>query len=347
MQKLALAFVSLLLLALSSPSFADYKNIREEQTLTREVQNAFRQKNFKELEEMAHWYRNEKKILEDGGCGLYCYYSAVEEALKPPMSNDLSEADYVATLELIDEWGKRYPDSITQRVAKAGVLINFAWLARGNDWAYTVTEDGWRLFRKRIQKAYDVLKDAPADIKDDCPQRFFNLLIVARAQSWERDKCDEVFYKGMRFYPWYFPLLSQRATYLLPRWGGKEGEWLKFADEAVRLSPTSEGMYPYTYVVKLTHGYDEWKMFDEKNGVSWKKMKQGFQDKLEKHPRSRYYLTRFAFFAIKANDWQIAKELFDKIGNNPDPEIWPDRKIYDLQREAVNFNYNETIKKKK
>jgi hypothetical protein len=345
MQKLALAFVSLLILALPSPSFADYKSIEDCDTLIKEVQSTFRQKNFSKLEEMAGWCRNDKKILDDGNCSLWNFNKAIEEALKPPMANELSEADYVATLDLIDEWGKQYPNSITLRVAKSGVLINFAWLARGSGWADTVTEDGWRLFRKRIQKAYDVLKDAPADIKDDCPQRFYNLLIIAKAQSWERNEYDEVFYRGIKAFPSYFPLLAERAAYLMPRWGGKEGEWLKFADEAVLLSPKSDGMSPYTYVVRIIHKQGEWEKFDEKNGVSWTKMKQGFQDKLKLYPKSRFQLNNFAFFSFFANDWKTTKELFDRIGDNPDPEVWQKQK-YDAQRKIVNSVYKSLYENK-
>lgn len=58
------------------------------------------------------------------------------------------------------EWIAAQPASITARVAYAGFQTEYAWKARGSDYANKVTAEGWRLFEQRLASARDILVKA-------------------------------------------------------------------------------------------------------------------------------------------------------------------------------------------
>jgi hypothetical protein len=111
---------------------------------------------------------------------------------------------------------------------------------------------------------------------------------------------------------------------LLPRWHGEEGEWQKFANEAVKLTPKSEGMGIYTRILMMAWSVNEFKEFREPD-ISWKKMKQGFLDIKRQYPNSPSNLNYFCMFACIAGDKETAKQLFKRISDEPYVEVWKGR----------------------
>ena len=56
-------------------------------------------------------------------------------------------------LARLEKWRAQYPQSITVYTTLAATYVNYAWQARGNGYANTVTDEGWQLFRDRIHQA--------------------------------------------------------------------------------------------------------------------------------------------------------------------------------------------------
>ncbi len=339
MKKRALLLIATLMLgmtlAMSSTVLAEttdpYDSAISPAGLKSAVKTLFEQEKFAELEDMAKEFRDKKSCFQTGWPKLEAFYSAFTSC------NVDSEQAYEKTFQILDRWAKAFPGSITVRVAEGKTWINYAWLARGGGYADTVTKKGWHLFDVRIQKAYEVLSQAPDPKAGDCPQRYASLLRVGMAQSWDRVRYEKLFDEAIAFDNDYYPIYMNKAIYLLPRWSGEEGDWQKFAEDAVKLTPKSEGMSVYTRLAWDIHAYGGgvWKNFQE-GGVSWPKMKQGFLDIEKNHPGSDYNLNFFTLFAVLANDKQTARGLFERIGDKPDLMVWKTRAYYDKYRKIAN-----------
>jgi hypothetical protein len=108
---------------------------------------------FDNLDRMAAQFRSEKARFPGGEWKLRYFYGALD---KPELS-DKDSLDHLAHLR---RWIAQRPESITARVALATSLHRWAWVARGNGMASTVTPEGWRSFNERIQESLSVLKAA-------------------------------------------------------------------------------------------------------------------------------------------------------------------------------------------
>ena len=313
-------YVLLLLVTVSTQvAFAEMMDgeVARKKLIT-EVRTLLHQEKYNELESMAKKYRKDKTRFPDGGWKIATFYEAFTEA-------------YYGWDELfrnLDTWLKKYPNSITARVVAGEAWLSFAWQARGSGYANTVKEEGWKLKRERVAKAYEMVKNSPSDSSKDCMSRYGLLLSIAQAQGWDRERYEELFKKAVSFEPSYHSYYTKKAYYLLPRWYGEEGEWGKFANEAVKLTPTSEGMGIYTRILRMAWSVNEFKEFREPD-ISWKKMKQGFLDIERKYPNSPSNLNYFCMFACIAGDKETAKQLFKRIGDEPYVEVWKGRSNFE------------------
>lgn len=282
-----------------------------------DVRTLLHEQKFNELENMASIFRKEKTRFPDGGWKLYTFYNSFHSAYY----------GWNEHLRNHDTWLKLYPNSITARVAAAALWSTYAWEARGGGYANTVTEEGWKLYRERLAKAYEFVKNPPSDPSKDCMHRYYVLLLIARAQGWDRKNYEEIFQKGLSFEPSYYANYFEKATYLFPRWYGEKGEWQKFAAETVKFAPKSEGMGIYTRILLFAWSYKEFTDFKVPD-ISWEKMKKGFRDIDRNYPDSSLILNWYCRFACIAEDKKTAAELFMRIGDDPFVEAWDGRSNY-------------------
>ncbi len=301
--------------------------------LLTEVQKLLYQEKYDELEKMANEFRTTKAQFIGGGWKLAYFYSVID--LSATNKNDVECSEY---LHKLAKWMQKYPDSITPKIATSNAWLTYAWRARGNDYANTVTEQGWKLMRERVEKAYELVKDKPLKPSGDCPGRYYILIKIAGVQGWDRQKYEALFREAVSFEPWFHAYYIEKAAYLMPRWGGKEGEWQRFAAEAVKLTPKSEGMGIYTRILRIMWEYREFKDFND-TSVSWVKMKQGFLDMERVYPNSLYNLNYFCMFACIAEDKETARNLFNKIGNTPYAEVWKGRANFEKWRKWASAKY--------
>lgn len=310
-------YISLLCLVMMSTTVASAEiqdGVVARKQLITEVRTLLHQGMYNELENMAHKFRTEKTRFPDGGWKLHTFYDGVNDTYYG--RNDL--------LSNLEKWMKNYPGSITARVAAGKAWFTFAWDARGSGYANTVKEEEWKLMRERMAKAFDFIKEAPDDPSKDCIERYNLLLEMANTLGWDREEYETLFQKAISFEPLYYSYYLTKAYYLLPRWHGEDGEWQRYANEAVKLIPRSEGMGIYTRILIMAWSANEFREFREPD-ISWKKMRQGFRDIERLYPDSKSMLNGFCKFACIAGDKDTARELFKRIGDDPYIEVWEGR----------------------
>ena len=278
---------------------------------------------FDNLDRMAAQYRSEKSRFPGGGWKLTAFYGALD-------APQITDKDTREHLEHLRHWIAERPESITARVALATSLHRWAWVARGNGGADTVTPEGWRLFGERIDESLKVLK-AAANLHEQCPQWYSEMMIVGLAQSWDAKRMEEIFDQGIQFEPGYFRLYKQYANYLLPKWDGKPGDASAFAKTAADNVGGEQGDVIYFHIATAVIG---------KNGkgfgvheMDWPRIQRGYQALTAQYGATGWLKNEIAYFAYEYRDAAFARQQFDLIGDHWARSVWRDRVYFDRARD--------------
>jgi hypothetical protein len=281
------------------------------------------QERFDDLDRMAAKLRSEKSRHPGGGWKLSTFYGALDK----PESTD---QDTQAHLAHLDHWIQQRPESITARVALATSLHRWAWVARGNGMADTVTDEGWRLFNERIEKSRKVL-EAAAKLHEKCPQWYSEMMIVGLAQNWDEKQMKAVFEQGIQFEPGYFGLYKQFANYLQPKWDGKPGDASAFAKASADKLGGEAGDEVYFHIATVLVG---------KGGpdsavheMDWPRIQRGYLVLTTKYGATTFLKNEIALMAYAFQDAAFARKQFDVIGNHWSRSVWKDRERFDRARD--------------
>lgn len=307
--------VSLIVLISNKPVIAQVIDgpIAHEQ-FKHSVQKMLYQERFGDLENMAYDLRKTKAKFPDGAWKLLLFY----EGFKSPL--DKTPDGWKRFLTKFDKWLQVSPDSVTARVAAGTGWAFFGWKARGSGYANSVSDEGWRLLKDRLDKAFSLLTEKPVHPEDDCPGRYDLLLAIANVQGWDRAQYEELFHEAITFEPTYHAYFLNKANYLTTKWHGEKGDWQKFAQNAGNSTSAKEAGLVYTRIL-MSFWPNEFKSFTEP-GITWSLAKQGFVDIEKNNPGSPWNLNRFCQLACVAKDKETARELFAKIGNRPYWQAW-------------------------
>ena len=260
--------------------------------------------------------------------------SSTHDALEPPQTEgEASNGEWDTHITKIQRWMNRYPDSITARVALAATWKNYAWKARGNDYGDKVKDSGGRLFNERLATASRVLNDAAA-LDERCPHWFVMSLWVGIGQSWDRAAFERMFDAAVQFEPTYYYLYQTKATYLLPRWFGEEGEWERFVDKSTLKVGGHEGdiifFAVYSQMLSL-HDIT----FMNTHRQAWPRLLGGFRSIEKLYGEAPHRLNEACFFAFGAGDHRTALELFNRIGEDYDQPVWRSKRNFEMFRQAA------------
>jgi len=291
-----------------------------------QVRSHFLEKDYAWIDEEAHKARTNKIRLPGGFWKLRVLYGVFEE----PVKGEGTDANWEAMIAQLTAWTKERPESITARVALAGAWKDYGWKARGNGRANSVTQDGWATFNERLGTASNILAEA-ASLKERCPHWYVNALWVGTSQSWDRDAFERVFQAGVNLEPTYYYIHNAKAAYLMPRWHGEAGEWERFAEESAS-GPEGEVIYFAIYDVMMDlNGMSL--MNDHQQAVP--RLIAAFRTIEKLYGPSNTRTNEAALFASFGNDAATTVELFNRIGNQWDPNVWRSPKIFEAFRQQA------------
>ena len=292
------------------------------------------QEKFDDLDRIADRYRREKTRLSGGEWRLRRFYTALDA----PQQTDKDSADHLAHLQ---NWTQQRSESITARVALATSLTRWAWVARGNGQANTVTPEGWRLFGERIQHAQSVLESS-AKMRDMCPQWYSEMLTVGLAENWSADRMKDVFERGIQFEPDYFYLYRQYANYLLPKWDGQPGQAAEFAKSSADKvgGDVGDQVYYEIATVLIKRGDGDFPVHQ----MDWKRIQTGYQAVTSQYGASRRTKNEIAYMAYKFHDAAVARQQFDLIGDDWSRTVWRDRQYFDRARDWSQSHTSSSVR---
>lgn len=277
-----------------------------------ETRQHYNNSNFDELEKIAAELRGKKETFGNGSWKIVQFYSSFEcRDEEPPSMWELHEQIHKA-------WIAAKPESITAKVAYADFLVDYAWQARGSDYADKVTQEGWKLFGERLAAASEVLKEG-LKLRDKDPMLGRVFLQVALGQSWPKAVYDTFMQKLHKEEPKFWGYDTARAYSLLPRWHGEPGDWEAFAEETASRTD-GLGNEVYARIVMNLRGYYE-NIFRETK-ASWPRTREGLEQLRTRYPDCLEFVSASAFLASLANDRELAKQMFDQLGDNYMPSVW-------------------------
>jgi Domain of unknown function (DUF4034) len=327
-------FLVSLLLSICNPALgqntdSNAKNSDDDETVLHEgkwirsIQSSLIEEKFDDLDRMADQYRSDKSRLSGGDWQLHVFYSALDA----PQLSDRDTQDHLAHLQ---HWMQQRPASITARIALATSLVRWAWVARGNGYASTVTARGWHLFSERINQSQTVL-EAAAHMSPMCPQWYSEMMNVGLAQNWDAPRMKEIFDQGVQSEPGYFYLYRQYANYLLPKWDGHSGDASAFAKSSGDSLGGDSGdtLYFQIATVLIRHGDDSFPTQE----MDWDRIQHGYQALSKQYGTSRRTMNQLAFMAYKFKDVTVARRQFAAIGDEWSRAVWRNRQLFDRARD--------------
>jgi hypothetical protein len=238
--------------------------------------------------------------------------------LNQPRPGHPTEEDWRKHLQLVDRWTKKNSQSTTARIALAESYINYAWDARGNGTADSVSENGWKLLGERLEKAKTILS-RDSMLSQKCPEWYVAMEQVAQGQNWKLGEQNALFERAADFEPDYQYVYRLHATILLPRWRGAEGDAAYFAQSIADHIGGDAGDTLYFHVaftIACCADDAEFKHF------SWPRVQKGFAHLEEKYGPSLETTNGFALMAVKVRDYVAADAAFQRIGNQWDKDVW-------------------------
>lgn len=240
------------------------------------------------------------------------------------------ETDWSVNASRVSNLKKTYPQTDFAALAEAKYWIDYAWNARGNGFASSVTPDGWKLFRERMQIAEKVLTDSKS-YASSLPGWYEQMIIVQNVLDRPEKDIDKTFIEGANKYKTYLPIYKAMGNYMYPKWGGSWEMYDNLVNWSVENTKATEGdsFYARLYIIagsEMRAGEDLFKV----TKASWAKMKKGFDDLIHRYPLSMWNLNNYAAFACRANDKKTFLILREKIGPNIIGQAWASDYSLDL-----------------
>jgi parallel beta-helix repeat protein len=304
-----------------------------------EAYSLFHDGRFAQIEEIAARFRRDKSKSYHGEWQLPNVYDGISDRCQY-----MTKAQERTFMVRLQEWKKAYPNSLACAITEADAYCEFAWRERGSGWASTVTAQGWKGFRDYLDKALMTIEAA-----EKLPERDPHLFLVkctvmlglsrtsfktppilSVLEWWTNTKIDipspaeQAFLQGVAVEPTYYPLYYARVVPLMPRWGGSPSEMVKHAEWSAQRTAASEGESLYARIACKTLRSDGRENYLNNYRFSWKRIRQGYRDILQRFPDSKTRLNSFCLMACLHNDRKTAAELFAQIGDDWQGDVWDD-----------------------
>lgn len=291
---------------------------KQSEVLSDQVFALFTGKKYDALDKLAAELRKSKKQNAAAYWHLNTVYSALES-----VSNSEPDSIWQKRMTDLQGWIKARPHSVLPRIALAELMVQYAWKARGCDWANTVTDKQWKIFADRLTAARRLLDEA-RNVPEKCPRWYMVMLTVALGQGWDLAAYNKVFEEAILKNPDYQMVYYSKTNYLLPRWFGNEGDWQNFAKQSADRLGGIAGDKLYACILReeqcpegSTYGSDF------KSGrLSWSRAKKGFQAMLAADPSADSIESAFCRMSVNAWDREQAKQLFRHLGNRVILSVW-------------------------
>ncbi|HLY11365.1 MAG TPA: hypothetical protein VKW04_18830 [Planctomycetota bacterium] len=226
--------------------------------------------------------------------------------------------------KVFDALTKARPESPVPLLVKGRVYTDYAWDARGQGYANTVTPDGWKRMADRLSEAEKALT-AAWKLRPDDPEAPTQMLVVELGQGRGRQVMETWYQRAMRADPDNREAVRKKMYYLEPKWHGSAEAMLAFGRELLA-GGNWDASLPYELVsAHLTlAGYEDSPDAYYKNDAVWQDVKAVYDRALKRAPEATRDRSYFAKLACWCGHWKEAKAQFDRLGERVDVQVFAD-----------------------
>lgn len=288
------------------------------------------QERFDQLDCLGDQARAKKERFPGGHWKIHELYNGLDD---PTPGKHATEADWQELMQLLQSWVQTHPQSATARVALAWAWISYADDARGEGYADTVSDKGWKLYAERTAKAEKVLDEAAA-LPVKCPE-FYNVKFnIAENQSWGKEKILALFREASAFEPGYYYYGRAVAMLLEPKWFGESGDTAKFLQNAADRIGGEKGD---AYYFLVASSRDVVCGCQDQPQVSVERIERGYNATERMYGVSMVNLNGLAYLALYGGrpDINLADQTFQRIGDQWVKDRWNDEKTFEQIKERV------------
>jgi len=287
----------------------------EYQAFARKANLLLSNADFRALDSLANSIRKNKTRFQDGRWKLTAFYEGMH-----PTPGQAPKAVWDLYEHRINQWIGQNKNAPTPYIALASFYIAKAWNARGIDYAYSVSDEGWKGWFQNLSLAEKTLNDNAA-IGKSCPHWYALMQTIALGQGWDEDRYEHLFKEAVAKEPTYYFYYFYKANFYQSRWYGDKNKLKKFVDESVKSTFEKEGYTLYARIYWAAEREFGRTMFAPGN-VDWSKMKAGFEFINETYPNSIWNQNAFAHFACLAGDKSTTAKTLKKIGRDVNLGAW-------------------------
>src|SRR3954466_3778550 len=293
---------------------------KDEAAFGTRVRTQMEQENFLVLDSVAAAERLGRTRFPGGGWKLYAFYSAVETPkVKPPAT----EAEWADTLDRLKRWVAQRPESITAKVALGYGYLNYAWQARGNGDAASVTLEGGRLMQERLNLAEKQLQGG----EGKCPEWYYVMLQIGRLKGWAAEDLAALLQRASAYEPEFYYSYQEVARGLMPKWRGKEGDVEKFAEDSANKAGGKAGDILYWQITQSMIGDRD--LGNILQHLSWSRAMVGYQALVAQYGVTSAGQNQLTQMAARFGDYMVTDETMTQIGDRWDPGTWGTKEYFD------------------
>ena len=321
------ALCATLLMALAAmPATAQEREQEQKQKLAKptvvdQVETAYRQGNFAELERLYAIYGKAGVRSELTGTPRVKHFWMGIDKINDS-SLRVSDEYYQQLDALTGQWARQYSQSVLAQLLYANTLRAHAWARRGNGYANTVSSTAWAEFKNYTNLAKEQLQKNETLAANDSGWNG-SMLAIGRSLDWDNEQLRRIFEAGIAKNPDDDDLYFSMQEALLPKWGGDIPTMERFIAWADKHTRDQRGLEMYARLYAgLSYAQLSQALFTNTN-ASWTSMKIGFEDRLKRYPHSDHR-NMYAYFACMANDRPALQEQLELIGDNFTPGFWGD-----------------------
>jgi hypothetical protein len=223
-------------------------------------------------------------------------------------------ADYQ---KLHDEMEKQFPGGIEPLILAGEFYTDYAWDARGGDYAYTVTEQGRKLLHERLVVAKESLEKAYALDPSDAIAPG-DMIVVCMGLNEDPMIARQWLDRAMAADPDDHEAVENMLEELEPKWHGNSEDLLQFA-RACRATHN----YRSRMSLAIAEAHERLAVYAQAPGKYLGKpeicdeIRAAYESYLALFPDDRQQRTRYAYDAARAEKWTDARAQFAILGDDP------------------------------
>ncbi len=304
----------------------NFRQAEERAAYMQRLVQLFRTGKFAELESLATAARAEKVSFDRQPRILWFY-----QALAHPGRGE--EHAQFAYLEQLKRWHTAVPNSCIPVIAAAWVWLDMAEALRAEA-TRPLGDEGLGLFRERVARAESFL--TAAEKLDQRDTEYYAAQIEAQSiEKFAEDKIDDLMDEGLQLDPNYSKIYLARAPYLLPRYGGKEGDFGRLAETVKKRLGGQEGELAFAQIaiVALLDKPSRYRS-DEFNGEELSKALVLYCRERASNSAQVQLVCRVA---CAAGDFDTARTAFELLTpGDCHPRLWANAQEMEAWRARVN-----------